>query len=76
MRRPSPEQEEVVLEFMHGHPDLAAGRFRGADGIGTARRLWNELATVANAVGQNRTVVQWKKVGIIGLWKCGQLCIV
>lgn len=61
--RPSQKQKLALAEFMRDQADFTAGRFQGADGRETAKRLWNQLADEVNAKGsQKRTAVQWKKV--------------
>ncbi|XP_045541591.1 uncharacterized protein LOC123723087 [Papilio machaon] len=59
----TPEQIDVLLNFLDEHRDLARGRLRGADGNVQTKRLWQELCNSLNSMGGcTKTIQQWQKV--------------
>ncbi|XP_045541907.1 uncharacterized protein LOC123723373 [Papilio machaon] len=58
----TPEQIDVLLNFLDEHRDLARGRLRGADGNVQAKSLWEELCNSLNSMGGcTKTIQQWQK---------------
>lgn len=43
-------QQEVMLEYMQRHTDLALGRIKGKEGRATKDRLWKDLEQELNGV--------------------------
>ncbi|XP_075980488.1 uncharacterized protein LOC142979464 [Anticarsia gemmatalis] len=59
----SPDQIEMLLNFLQDHKELARGQLRSCEGKVKARRLWQELCTNLNSMGGcTKTVKQWQKV--------------
>lgn len=67
MKRPSKEQEDIILTFVAANPALARGAIASTnDGKAKQARQWKELALSLNAVnGCYKDVSNWRKVPII-----------
>ncbi|XP_022818281.1 uncharacterized protein LOC111350815 [Spodoptera litura] len=59
----TPEQVDTLLNFLDEHRDLARGHLRSVEGKLQAKRLWDEVCNLLNAMGGcTKTVTQWQKV--------------
>ncbi|KPJ20002.1 hypothetical protein RR48_01234 [Papilio machaon] len=56
----TPEQIDVLLNFLDEHRDLARGRLRGADGNVQTKRLWEKLCYSLNSMGGCTKTIQQK----------------
>lgn len=62
-------QQEIMLNFLQKHPDLALGLERSKEGRARAALLWQKCARLANSEGPPRTPRQWLKYWHDLKWK-------
>jgi len=63
MAKVTSQHWEVIINFMVLHRDFAKNRVVGPTGRETMKKLWDELSTKLNSLGQGeRTIQKWQKV--------------
>lgn len=69
--RVSVSQSEKLLDFLENHEDLALGHCRSNEGRQRNKRLWNEVASILNSIGDgaNKDGAGWSKVCLFLFFK-------
>ncbi|KAK3917645.1 Ethylene-responsive transcription factor [Frankliniella fusca] len=52
---------EYLIDFMVAHPDFAAGRLSGVQGLQGQRALWERVTREGNSKGPAKETEQWQK---------------